>query len=530
MMATKRLDNFEVVCEWDSCGFTGHNMVELSDHMSLHLMDYVGDNDALEELDEYACLWNECEFISMGSLEELEVHAYFHNYHSKLKFVGSQVLRSRPDLPVCGQVVHSGNLHPEGSEGSVCQWENCDCTFNNPEWFYRHVDNHVESAEPQSLAQQQQQALFCQWAGCDAFFKIRYRLREHMRSHTQEKLVACPTCGSMFSSNTKLFDHLHRQAEPNESLVCEHCGKAFSNERLLRDHVRQHVNQVKCPFCDMSCTTLAALKIHIRFRHCDERPFPCDFCDKRFKNQRDLQKHTEVHNEGTVYHCTVEGCDYSCHTYPTMSYHFKRVHEVEGMSKYKCHICDKVYSWCNTLTLHLRKKHELKWPSGHSRFRYKKDVDGFLKVNMVRFETVEVTQEIMKNMAKKPQAVRKSQRTSSRIRKPAAGVAATAAAPESSPSSPAGSSSPSSSSSASSYSSELSGGEDASSVPSPRGSDSPVYCVMSSVPHIEEEEEEGEEGEEEEDAREEEEEEEEGISGAVQALTAVARGLGMDVV
>jgi len=35
-----------------------------------------------------------------------------------------------------------------------------------------------------------------------------------MRSHTQERLVACPTCGSMFSSNTKLFDHLHRQAEP----------------------------------------------------------------------------------------------------------------------------------------------------------------------------------------------------------------------------------------------------------------------------------------------------------------------------
>lgn len=109
--------------------------------------------------------------------------------------------------------------------------------------------------------------------GCDAFFKIRYRLREHMRSHTQERLVACPTCGSMFSSNTKLFDHLHRQAEPvgkkdtlvwiisvlyvlhknadfctftyfiwTESLVCEHCGKAFPSERLLRDHVRQHGN------------------------------------------------------------------------------------------------------------------------------------------------------------------------------------------------------------------------------------------------------------------------------------------------
>lgn len=151
--------------------------------------------------------------------------------------------------------------------------------------------------------------------------------------------------------------------------------------------------------------------------------------------------------------------------------------------------------------------------------RYKKDADGFLKVNMVRFETVEVTQEIMKNMAKKPQAVRKSQRTG---RKPSAASAAPAGASEIGPNSPVGSSSPSSSSSpASSYSSELSGGEEASSAASPRGSDSPVYCAMSCVRHIDEEERgEGEEVEEGED----------GPSGAVEALTAVARGLGMDVV
>ncbi|KAF0029976.1 hypothetical protein F2P81_016707 [Scophthalmus maximus] len=488
MMTTKRLDNFEVVCEWASCNFKGHTMEELSDHMSLHLKDYLGDKDALEELDEYACLWNGCEFLSMGSPVELEVHAFFHNYHGKLKFVGSQLLKSRPALPSCNQGLHSNNLVPEGSAGYVCQWEQCDSTFNNPEWFYRHVDNHIESAEQQSFSQQQQ-ALFCHWSGCDAFFKIRYRLREHMRSHTQERLVACPTCGSMFSSNTKLFDHLHRQAEPV-------------------------VNQVKCPFCDMTCTTLAALKIHIRFRHCDERPFPCDFCDKRFKNQRDLQKHSEVHNEGTVYHCTVEGCDYSCHTFQTMSHHFKRAHEVGGMSKYKCHICDKVFSWCYTLTLHLRKKHELKWPSGHSRFRYRKDVDGFLKVNMVRFETVEVTKEIMKNMAKKPQSRRKNPRTSGRNKR-------AAVAPESGQSSPAGSSSPSSSSSYSySSSAEFSGGEDVSSQPSPRGSDSPVYCVMSTIPHIEDEP----GGLSQEDC------DGDGTSGAVQALTEVARGLGMDVV
>lgn len=142
--------------------------------------------------------------------------------------------------------------------------------------------------------------------------------------------------------------------------------------------------------------------------------------------------------------------------------------------------------------------------------RYRKDVDGFLKVNMVRFETVEVTNEIMKNMATKPQSLRKRQKIhNERPEVP----------PESGRSSPAGSSSPSSSSS-STYSSELSGGEDVSPQPSPRGSDSPVYCVMSTIPSLDDEP----------GVFPQEDSATSGASGAVQALTEVARGLGMDVV
>lgn len=56
MMTTKKLGNFEVVCEWGSCSFTGRSMEELSDHMCLHLKDYLGDNDALEELGKRFCV------------------------------------------------------------------------------------------------------------------------------------------------------------------------------------------------------------------------------------------------------------------------------------------------------------------------------------------------------------------------------------------------------------------------------------------------------------------------------------------
>ncbi|XP_029629171.1 histone H4 transcription factor-like isoform X1 [Salmo trutta] len=515
MAKRRNLSNLVVLCEWASCTFKGHDMEEVSEHMSLHLKDHLGDRDAMEELDDYACLWEGCEFLAMGSPRELEIHAHFHTFHSKLKFIGAQLLKSHPNFPSCTQDLHSNNLVPEISEGLVCQWEHCDSTFNNPEWFYRHVDMHTHCTGLSPLPDQQQ-AIFCSWKGCDAFFKIKYRLREHLRSHTQERLVACPTCGCMFSSNTKFFDHIQRQAQPEgewallclarESLVCEHCDKGFANERLLRDHVRQHVNHIKCPLCDMTCTSLATLKIHIKFRHCDERPFPCDFCESSFKNQHDLRKHMETHNEGAAYHCSVEGCDYSSRMAHTMNQHYKRVHEGGMVTKYKCHLCNKTFSWCYTLTLHLRKKHHLKWPSGHSRFRYKEDEDGYLRLNMVRYETVEVTQEIMKNMAQK-RTLHKGPGSSSRAKRAANRAARSHGPPLSS------------SSSCSTSSSELSAGEETSAQPSPRGSDSPVYCVLSNVSDM---------GDDPDATRDD--SYSCGPSGAVRALTEVARGLGMDVV
>lgn len=130
------------------------------------------------------------------------------------------------------------------------------------------------------------------------------------------------------------------------------------------------VNHIKCPLCDMTCTSLSTLKIHIKFRHCDERPFPCDFCESRwlaracvmstydwstenknmplilycvcccfsFKNQHDLRRHMETHNEGAAYHCTVEGCGYSSRMAHTMNQHYKRVHEVSQQGVLEPHV------------------------------------------------------------------------------------------------------------------------------------------------------------------------------------------------
>lgn len=52
------------------------------------------------------------------------------------------------------------------------------------------------------------------------------------------------------------------------------CGDVFSQ-------LFPTVNHYKCPLCDMTCPLPSSLRNHIRFRHSEERPFKCDYCDYR---------------------------------------------------------------------------------------------------------------------------------------------------------------------------------------------------------------------------------------------------------
>ncbi|KAH3825974.1 hypothetical protein DPMN_127863, partial [Dreissena polymorpha] len=170
---------------------------------------------------------------------------------------------------------------------------------------------------------------------------------------------------------------------------CSHCNSTFGTERLLRDHMRYHVNQYKCPYCDMTCPSPSNMQLHIRYRHSDDKPFKCPECEYRAKSVADLRSHQTVHETREEIRCQVPDCDFTTDKFRSYQKHFRQHHE-SGPSDYECHVCGASFSRGALLSKHLKNKHKFNWPSGHSRFRYKRHLDGKWRLQTVRYESIEL--------------------------------------------------------------------------------------------------------------------------------------------
>ncbi|EPB69448.1 zinc finger, C2H2 type [Ancylostoma ceylanicum] len=195
-------------------------------------------------------------------------------------------------------------------------------------------------------------------------------------AHLGIRNYKCPKCDKCLSSPSALYTHKKTHGE--KTFQCEFCPKTFTLKNYLKLHVKQvhEQNERKhvCRFCGKSFAYAGSLQVHVR-THTGERPYRCSYCPKAFASQGNLQSHERTHTGERPYTCGTCGrsfiqksqltaheathatmlsecqfCDKSFTNQGNMQVH-QRVHT--GEKPYSCNACGKSYAQKVGLKIHL---------------------------------------------------------------------------------------------------------------------------------------------------------------------------------
>lgn len=129
---------------------------------------------------------------------------------------------------------------------------------------------------------------------------------------------------------------------------CDFCDKKFGVKENLSVHRRIHTKErpYKCEVCSRAFEHSGKLHRHMRI-HTGERPHACSVCNKTFIQSGQLVIHMRTHTGEKPYVCPV--CDKGFTCSKQLKVH-SRTHT--GEKPYNCEICGKSFGYNHVLKLH----------------------------------------------------------------------------------------------------------------------------------------------------------------------------------
>ncbi|CAF1081361.1 unnamed protein product, partial [Didymodactylos carnosus] len=391
--------SYELKCEWNQCNLIIQNLNDYYQHLDEHLNDYINNTQQQESIN-YTCQWSHCGYVEDKFDNSFIRHVRFHGFHTKLKYIGLKTYEQNCETRIskCSISHEHCNMIPDLPDEFQCSWDQCRFSSNHPQLFYEHVNQHMNN---NCSIDSNSKLTICRWTGCSHRPDKAYRIREHLRHHTQEKIIACPVCGSLFSCGVKFVEHCQLSSNVHKH-ACPYCPlRTFSSPSCVKRHIIYCHTDIKCfqcPECPLSFKAAYDVRNHWRKQHhlpsqqpiisepstpkhhspidsnkviqrpqtligpiqpptshrrrahppptcmTDEQQYPCRICLVIFSNENDLNVHKAANHKS---------------------------------KEYACHVCFRHYSKGKILTRHLQNKHQLKKPDGCTRFSYVSGVDGF---------------------------------------------------------------------------------------------------------------------------------------------------------
>nr|XP_014085336.1 transcription factor grauzone [Bactrocera oleae] len=244
----------------------------------------------------------------------LAEHVQWHTNPSKFKCddCGKQ-LKSSKCLASHIKIIHSKK---EVNHETVC-CHICSKVFRGQKCLDNHVRKHGDNREYNCDI-------------CAKSFATPQRLRKHIEAiHEDIHRHICDVCGKAFKFKPSFERHvLEHQGIIEPPVQCDICGEWSKNKHVHRLHQFKHNNtDTDCKYCGRKCRSRTALRGHINYMHKKKYDLQCSFCDKTFKESRNLEEHMATHTGAQLYSCP--HCSKECRSKSNMYVHIKRMHANE---------------------------------------------------------------------------------------------------------------------------------------------------------------------------------------------------------
>ena len=188
---------------------------------------------------------------------------------------------------------------------------------------------------------------------CKFSFDTSEELIKHVMEHAKTKF---PFNASSIDERQILTQQKDGMGNEDGKPACLICGKVISTKYSMKRHMDTHTGEKKftCHHCGKQYAQDSGLQRHVTVIHEGIRRYKCPICSKVFDSNGELKSHQDSHSDPRPFQCDQCGRTF---IHQKHLYHHRKYHHTANGMRRLCKVCNRHFSSPSVLKRHHKAIH-----------------------------------------------------------------------------------------------------------------------------------------------------------------------------